>query len=327
MPTGIDTHSRIPATHGGSSDRNNDTLPCHWGDCKLHFKSHELLANHLSEDHVGWKRPEYYCDWKNCARQGVKCHSRFALMMHLRIHTGEKPFVCKFPGCDQAFGRQDALVRHRKAEHEEGGGGDTLSTSAKGAAAAQQDLKPLHHRKLESKQSTMSKRRRVLPPHQYQQQQPLQPIRRGSLSDEDTGSSSLTQTEKYKLTKAKLRYILRENEILNDEWVSMQKKLKKLQTERKVLLEVLMSNSNKSTSTNGTVPCTTSATGHAATTFAVAATATAATATGPAPTTGAQPTTSSSLDADESSGEGDDNDIFDVDTQYSLEFDEEDSEG
>lgn len=46
--------------------------------------------------------------------------------------------------------------------------------------------------------------------------------------------------EKYKLMKAKLRYQLRENELLSEEFASTQKKLKRLQTERKVLLEVLM---------------------------------------------------------------------------------------
>lgn len=52
--------------------------------------------------------------------------------------------------------------------------------------------------------------------------------------------------EKYKLAKAKLRYILRENEMLTDEWQSTQKKLKRLQTERKVLLEALMEASGNS---------------------------------------------------------------------------------
>ncbi|GAN10019.1 hypothetical protein MAM1_0313d09553 [Mucor ambiguus] len=50
----------------------------------------------------------------------------------------------------------------------------------------------------------------------------------------------MSMSDKYKLAKAQLQYISRENEMLCDEWASTEKILKKLKTERKVLLDALV---------------------------------------------------------------------------------------
>ncbi|KAK4521337.1 uncharacterized protein ATC70_011952 [Mucor velutinosus] len=50
----------------------------------------------------------------------------------------------------------------------------------------------------------------------------------------------ISLSDKYKLAKAQLQYISRENEMLCDEWASTEKILKKLKTERKVLLDALV---------------------------------------------------------------------------------------
>ena len=38
-----------------------------------------------------------------------------AMTMHRRVHTGERPLKCDYPGCDKRFSESSNLSKHRKS--------------------------------------------------------------------------------------------------------------------------------------------------------------------------------------------------------------------
>ncbi|RCH98546.1 hypothetical protein CU098_003730 [Rhizopus stolonifer] len=200
-----ETQEASPSESRSSPAENNEQLVCHWNNCQRVFPDHPSLASHLSEEHVGWKKGGYYCDWNNCARQGAKCHNRFALMMHLRIHTGEKPFECNIPECGQTFGRMDALVRHKKAEH----GERPVRSNPYNLNLIKKPKRPSTDALLRVKKPKMRK------------------LYDWSSGDEMDEMLQIKSTKplipesdygQYRLARAQLDYVLRENEIQNDEF-------------------------------------------------------------------------------------------------------------
>ncbi|KAE9342958.1 hypothetical protein PF008_g9919 [Phytophthora fragariae] len=56
-----------------------------------------------------WQQKRHVCNTPDC---GKSFDSKWALIRHIRVHTGEKPFPCTFPSCDKSFAEKSAMTRH-----------------------------------------------------------------------------------------------------------------------------------------------------------------------------------------------------------------------
>ncbi|KDR72931.1 hypothetical protein GALMADRAFT_158573 [Galerina marginata CBS 339.88] len=95
----------------------DDSVTCQWEDCGKVFTHLPTLIDHIHNDHIGVHKSNYTCEWASCVRRGLPQTSRFALISHIRSHTGEKPFICPLPECDKSFTRSDALAKHMRLQH------------------------------------------------------------------------------------------------------------------------------------------------------------------------------------------------------------------
>ena len=94
---------------------------CNWEDpdtkkvCNKMFHSMHEIVNHLTVDHIGGpENGDHACHWQDCPREGKAFKAKYKLVNHVRVHTGEKPFPCPFPGCGKFFARSENLKIHKR---------------------------------------------------------------------------------------------------------------------------------------------------------------------------------------------------------------------
>merc|ERR1711936_1269059 len=94
---------------------------CMWEDqetkklCNKLFHTLHDIVNHLTVDHVGGpENNDHACYWQECNREKKSFKAKYKLVNHVRVHTGEKPFNCPFPGCGRLFARSENLKIHKR---------------------------------------------------------------------------------------------------------------------------------------------------------------------------------------------------------------------
>lgn len=121
--TAIPHHHHVPGRLAGASATLDGHFCCSWlvhdQPCFLCFESAEALDNHIKSDHAG-KDGTYRCMWQDCSKHDTSSQTagpmnfgnKPKLMRHVHSHTGYKPFVCPYPGCDKGFVTKEQLKNH-----------------------------------------------------------------------------------------------------------------------------------------------------------------------------------------------------------------------
>ena len=82
-----------PGTHGAPEEQEGQL--CRWVECSATYDHQEELVRHIEKAHIDQRKgEEFTCFWAGCVRRHKPFNARYKLLIHMRVHSGEKPNKC-----------------------------------------------------------------------------------------------------------------------------------------------------------------------------------------------------------------------------------------
>ena len=114
-PFDVDGNGDAQGDFGPSPNPGQDEMRCSWNTdhvtpCGELFDSMGDFVEHVNQHVNAISNRHFACRWSNCKPKNGPFKARYKLINHVRVHTGEQPFICS--ECNKRLARSENRKIH-----------------------------------------------------------------------------------------------------------------------------------------------------------------------------------------------------------------------